>query len=50
MWGNIVVIHSILEIKTIKQNSQPAQYEKNKIDKDYFGKKKFIKKPRRETL
>jgi hypothetical protein len=33
--------------KTTKQNSQPAQYEKNKINKDHFGKKKekkFIKK------
>jgi hypothetical protein len=27
-----------------KQNSQPAQYEKNKIDKDHFRKKKFIKR------
>jgi len=34
--------------KTTKQNSQPAQYEKNKINKDHFEKKKeekkFIKK------
>jgi hypothetical protein len=33
--------------KTTKQNSQPTQYEKNKINKDHFGKKKekkFIKK------
>ena len=34
--------------KTTKQNSQPAQYEKNKINNDHFGKKKkekkFIKK------
>jgi hypothetical protein len=37
MWGNIVTIHSVLK-KTTKQNSQPAQYEKNKIDKDHFGK------------
>ena len=31
----------------MKQNSQPAQYEKNKINKDHFEKKKekkFIKK------
>ena len=27
------------EKKTTKQNSLPAQYEKNKIDKDYFLKK-----------
>jgi len=26
--------------KTTKQNSQPAQYEKNKINNDHFGKKK----------
>jgi len=47
MWGNIVTIHSVLKKKTTKQNSQPAQYEKNKINKDHFGKKrrkKFIKK------
>jgi len=47
MWGNIVTIHSVLKKKTTKQNSQPAQYEKNKIDKDHFGKKKrkkFMKK------
>jgi hypothetical protein len=37
MWGNIVTIHSVFK-KTTKQNSQPAQYEKNKIDKDHFGK------------
>ena len=39
IWGNIVVVHSVLKKKTTKQNSQPAQYEKNKIDKDHFGKK-----------
>jgi hypothetical protein len=33
----------------MKQNSQPAQYEKNKIDKDHFGKKKFIKE-RKKTI
>jgi hypothetical protein len=40
MWGNIVTIHSVLKKKTTKQNSQPAQYEKNKINKDHFGKKR----------
>jgi len=45
MWGNIVTIHSVLKKKSTKQNSQLAQYKKNKIHKDHFGKKKqFIKK------
>jgi len=26
MWGNTVVIHSVLKEKTTKLNSQPAQY------------------------
>ena len=34
MWGNTVAIHSVLKKKTTKLNSQPAQYEKNKINKD----------------
>jgi hypothetical protein len=34
MWGHIVAIHSVLKKITTKLNSQPAQYEKNKIDKD----------------
>jgi len=43
---NVVIIYSGLKKKSTKQNSQPAQYKKNKIDKDYFGKerKKIIKK------
>jgi hypothetical protein len=40
MWGNIVTIHSVLKKKSTKQNSQSAQYKKNKIDKDHLGKKK----------
>jgi hypothetical protein len=39
MWGNTVAIHSVLKKKTTKLNSQPAQYEKNKIDKDNSRKK-----------
>jgi hypothetical protein len=39
MWDNIVAIHGILKKKTTKLNSQPAQYEKNKIDKDNSEKK-----------
>jgi hypothetical protein len=42
MWGNTVAIHIVL--KTAKLNSQPTQYEKNKIDKDNSRKKKQ-KKP-----
>jgi len=34
MGGNTVAIHSVLKKKTTKLNSQPAQYEKNKIDKN----------------
>jgi hypothetical protein len=39
MWGNNVVIHSVLKKKITKLNSQPAQYEKNKIDKNNSRKK-----------
>ena len=40
MQGNTVAIHSVLKKKTTKLNSQPAQYIKNKIDKDNYEKKK----------
>jgi hypothetical protein len=30
MWGNTVTIHSVFFLKTTKQNSQSAQYEKKK--------------------
>jgi hypothetical protein len=43
MRGNTVVIHNIVFKKTTKLNSQPAQYEKYKIDKDN-SRKKFITK------
>jgi hypothetical protein len=33
MWGNTVVIHSVLMKKTTKLNSQPAQYEEKKSTK-----------------
>jgi len=39
MWGNTVAIHNVLKKKTTKLNSQPAQYEKNKIDKNNSEKK-----------
>jgi hypothetical protein len=39
MWGNTVAIHGVLKKKTTTLNSQPAQYEKNKIDKDNSEKK-----------
>jgi hypothetical protein len=51
--GNTVAIHSVLKKKTMKLNSQPVQYEKNKIDKDNSEKKqtkKKQKKPCGETL
>jgi hypothetical protein len=53
--GNTVAIHIVLKKKTTKLNSQPAQYEKKKIDKDNSRKqtknhKKMKKKPCRETL
>jgi len=38
--GNTVAIHNVIFEKTMKLNSQPAQYEKNKINKDQFEKKK----------
>jgi len=39
MRENTVAIHNVLKKKTMKLNSQPTQYEKNKIDKDNSGKK-----------
>jgi hypothetical protein len=52
MWGNTVAIHSVLKKKTMKLNSQPAQYEKNKIDKDNSGKKTktIIKKQKKNHM
>ena len=49
MWENTVAIHNVLKKKTTKLNSQPAQYEKNKINKDNSGKKnkKIIKKKKK---
>jgi len=37
--GNTVAIHSVIFFKNTKLNPQPAQYEKNKINKDQFEKK-----------
>jgi len=42
--GNIVAIHNVIFEKTTKLNSEPAQYKKNKIDKDQFEKKIHKKK------
>jgi hypothetical protein len=47
--GNIVATHSVFFRKTTKQNSQPTQYEKNKIDKDRFGKKNSFKKKKKKS-
>jgi oligoribonuclease (3'-5' exoribonuclease) len=41
-------LHSVLKKKTTKLNSQPAQYEKNKINKDDFEKK--IIKRKKKTM
>ena len=49
MWGNTITIHSVLKKKTTKLNSQPAQYKKNKIDKDNFE-KKIIKKIQKNII
>ena len=48
MWGNTVAIHNVLKKKTTKLNSQPAQYEKNKIDKDNSENK--TKKNHKKTM
>jgi hypothetical protein len=42
--GNIVAIHNVIFEKNTKLNSQPAQYKKNKIDKDQFEKRNHKKK------
>jgi len=51
---NTVIIHNVFfQEKNYKLNYQPAQYEKNKIDKDNSGKKKQRKrkkKPYGKTL
>jgi hypothetical protein len=39
MWGNTLAINGVLKKKTTKLNFQPAQYEKQKFDKDNFEKK-----------
>jgi hypothetical protein len=49
MWRNIVAIHSVLKKKTTKLNSQSAQYEKNKIDKDNSG-KQIIKNEKKKHM
>jgi len=48
MWRNTVAIHSVLKKKTTKLNSQSAEYEKNKIDKDNSG-KKIIKNEKKKA-
>ena len=51
MRGNTVAIHNVLKKKTMKLNSQPAKYEKNKINKDNSGKKtKKIIKNEKKTM
>jgi len=55
MQGNTVAIYSVLKKKTKKLNSQLAQYEEKKIDKDNSKKKqknhkKGKKQPCEEAL
>jgi len=50
MWANTVVIHNVLKKKTTNLNSQPAQYEKKKTDKDNFEKNHNKKQSCGETL
>jgi len=49
MWENTLAINAVLKKKITKLNFQLAQYEKNKFDKDNFG-KNFDKKTCGETL
>jgi len=39
MWENTVGIHNVLKKKTMKLNSQPAQYEKKNSIKTILEKK-----------
>jgi hypothetical protein len=48
-WSYTLTINGVLKKNTTKLNFQPAQYEKNKFDKDNFE-KKIDKKTRGETL
>jgi hypothetical protein len=50
MWGNIVTIHGVLKKQTTKLNSQLAQYQKNKIDKNNSEKKRKKKQKRRRQF
>ena len=49
MQGSTLAINGVLKKKTTKLNFQPAQYEKNKFDKDNFW-KTIDKKSCGETL
>jgi len=49
IWRNTVAIYSVLKKKTTKLNSQSAEYEKNKIDKDNSG-KKIIKNEKKKHM
>jgi hypothetical protein len=50
--GNTITIHNVLKKKTTKLNFQPAQYEKNKLDKHNSGQKTktIIKKNHVENI
>ena len=48
IWKKTIAIHNVFNEKTTKLNSQLAQYEKYKIDKDNFRKKP--KKKEKKTM
>ena len=48
MWGNTIVIHSVLKKKTTKLNSQPAQYEKKNRQRQFW--KQNHKKTKKKTM
>jgi hypothetical protein len=48
MWGNTIVIHSVLKKKTTKLNSQPAQYEKKNRQRQFW--KQNHKKMKKKTM
>ena len=55
MWGNTVAIHSVFKKKTMKLNSQPAQYKKKQnrqrlLWKKYKKNHKKNHKKRKKTM
>ena len=50
LWGNTIAIHIILKEKTMKLNSQPAQYEKKKQNQERQFWKKHHKKRKKNIM